>query len=204
MNLMNWLARAARSHPGAPAIWHGTSLWATYAALAQRVARAAGGLRARGFAPGERVAFAMRNEPEYLLGLYAAWWAGLVAVPINAKLHAREVAYITGHCGAREVFTSAAQVRSLERGAPLPLVPREPEALAWLCYTSGRTGRPTGAMLSHRTLAQMTFGYFADVDGVPASGRLLHAAPLSHGSGLYNFTPLARGASQVVPQSGGF
>ncbi len=59
-------------------------------------------------------------------------------------------------------------------------------------------------MLSFRNLAQMTFSYFTDVDDVPRDGRLLHAAPLSHGSGLYNFTHLAKGAAQVVPESGGF
>jgi long-chain acyl-CoA synthetase len=50
----------------------------------------------------------------------------------------------------------------------------------------------------------MTYSYFCDVDSVPANGALLHAAPLSHGSGLYNFTHLARGAAQVVPESDGF
>ncbi len=50
----------------------------------------------------------------------------------------------------------------------------------------------------------MTLGYFADVDDVAHDGRLLHAAPMSHGSGLYTFTHLAKGAAQVVPESGGF
>jgi long-chain acyl-CoA synthetase len=59
-------------------------------------------------------------------------------------------------------------------------------------------------MLSHRNLAQMTLSYFADVDAVREDGTLLHAAPLSHGSGLYNFTHLVKGAAQVVPESGGF
>src|SRR5258708_38528657 len=76
--------------------------------------------------------------------------------------------------------------------------------IARLFYTSGTTGRPKGAMLSHQNLAQMTNGYFADVDAVGRDGRLLHAAPLSHGSGLYNFTHLARGAAQVLPESGTF
>ena len=56
-------------------------------------------------------------------------------------------------------------------------------------------------MLSHGNLAAMTHGYFCDVDEVAADGRLLHAAPMSHGSGLYTFTHLAPGAAQVVPES---
>src|SRR4051812_48755180 len=59
-------------------------------------------------------------------------------------------------------------------------------------------------MLSHRNLVQMTLGYFGNVDAVQPGGRLLHAAPMSHGSGLYTFTHLAPAAAQVVPESGGF
>jgi long-chain acyl-CoA synthetase len=59
-------------------------------------------------------------------------------------------------------------------------------------------------MLTHRNLAQMTFAYLADVDAVDAQGALLHAAPMSHGSGLYNFTHLARGAAQVIPEGAAF
>src|SRR5262245_25254070 len=59
-------------------------------------------------------------------------------------------------------------------------------------------------MLSHANLVAMTAAYFASVDEVREDGRLLHAAPLSHGSGLYTFTHLSRGAAQVIPESGGF
>ena len=204
MNLVSWLDRAARADPAAVAIYRGERAWADYGTLALRVARLAGGLRARaGLAPGERIAISMENCPEYLEILYAAWWAGLAAVPINARLHAKEKAFIVADAGARlsieapEAFTGLAG----EAIAPHDSAPGD---MAWLFYTSGTTGRPKGAMLSHRNLAQTTFGYFLDVDAVVPEGRLLHAAPLSHGSGLYNFTHLAKGAAQVVPESGGF
>ena len=205
MNLVSWLQRAARADPAAIAICRGERAWADYGTLATRVARLAGGLRARaGVAPGDRIAISMENCPEYLEILYAAWWAGAAAVPINAKLHAKEKAWIVGDSGARLSFEDAeafAGLRTAEAIAPHESAPGD---LAWLFYTSGTTGRPKGAMLSHRNLAQMSYSYFIDVDSVQASGRLLHAAPLSHGSGLYNFTHLAKGAAQVVPESGGF
>jgi long-chain acyl-CoA synthetase len=205
MNLVTWLQRAARAAPGAVAVYRGRDPWATYGALAGRVARLAQGLRQRaGLGPGERVAIAMKNAPEYLEALYAIWWAGLVAVPVNAKLHPKEVEYIVANAGARLAIDSPAQLAGLAADAPAPLADAAPDALAWLFYTSGTTGRPKGAMLSHRNLAHMTYAYFLDVDAVLPAGRLLHAAPLSHGSGLYNFTHLAKGAAQVVPESGGF
>ncbi len=205
MNLVTWLARKARASPRDPAIWRGRAVWATYGDLARRVGRVAAGLAGRaGLAPGDRVAIAMRNAPEYLEALYAIWWAGLVAVPINAKLHPKEVAFITADSGARFSFVDPAQVPDLAAAEPIAPADRDLRALAWLFYTSGTTGRPKGAMLSWRNLAQMTYSYFADVDSVERRGRLLHAAPLSHGSGLYNFTHLALGASQVVPESGAF
>jgi long-chain acyl-CoA synthetase len=205
MNLVTWLERAARADPGAVALFQGRSPWATYGELALRVARLAAGLRGRaGLATGDRVAIVMKNAPEYLEALYAAWWAGLAAVPVNAKLHPKEVDFIVADSGARLVLDTPQAVAALPRGDPAAPAQVDPEALAWIFYTSGTTGRPKGAMLSHRNLAHMTYSYFIDVDAVPAGGRLLHAAPLSHGSGLYNFTHLGRGAAQVVPESGGF
>jgi long-chain acyl-CoA synthetase len=205
MNIVTALERAARSAPEAPAIYRGEAAWASYGELARRVARLAAGLRLRaGLAPGERLAIAMPNAPEYLEALYAAWWAGLAVVPVNAKLHPREVAFIREDAGARLLIGSPRQLDELRAAHEMPMAPAAPTDLAWLFYTSGTTGKPKGAMLSHRNLAQMTLAYFADVDAVSARGRLLHAAPLSHGSGLYNFTHLFKGAAQVVPASGGF
>jgi long-chain acyl-CoA synthetase len=203
MNLLTWLERAATANPGATAVFHGRSPWASYSELALRASRLAAGLRRR-FEPGDRVAIAMPNAPEYLEALYGIWWAGLVAVPVNAKLHAREIAYIVENSESRLLIDTPGQVRGLAAGDGIAIATSRPEDLAWLFYTSGTTGRPKGAMLSHRNLAHMTYSYFLDVDAVPATGRLLHAAPLSHGSGLYNFTHLAMGAAQVVPESGGF
>jgi len=73
-----------------------------------------------------------------------------------------------------------------------------PDDPAWLFYTSGTTGRPKGATLTHRNLAAMTAAYHRDLDPVADGSVYLHAAPLTHGSGLYLLPSTARGATQVI------
>ncbi|MDA8110069.1 MAG: AMP-binding protein [Betaproteobacteria bacterium] len=219
MNLVHLLLRSARRLPRHPAIAVGPTAVRSYGDLAARSARLAASLRRKlGLAPGERVALAMKNCPEYYEVLFACWHAGLVAVPMNAKLHPRELAYILENCGARLAFVtpelersvpsaisiaSADYARLLDAGAEAPaeVAPDDP---AWLFYTSGTTGVPKGAVLTHRNLLFATHSYFADIDRLFPGDAILHAAPLSHGSGLYGLPHFAAGALNVIPESGGF
>jgi long-chain acyl-CoA synthetase len=229
MNIANHLARAAALHPGAPALGHGFDVVADFASLRDRAARLAGALRGRfALSRGARVALLMPNAPVYVELLYACWWAGLAALPINAKLHAREVAYILDHAQASVVFAASETLEiavaaaresggpamvidvggpdfaALRASEPVAMADAEADDLAWLFYTSGTTGRPKGAMLSHRNLLAMTTSYFIDVDPPQPGGTQIHAAPLSHGSGLYMLPSIAQANCQVVPVSGHF
>jgi acyl-CoA synthetase (AMP-forming)/AMP-acid ligase II len=76
-----------------------------------------------------------------------------------------------------------------------------PNDIAWIFYTSGTTGVPKGAMLSHRNLLQMCLQYGADIECVQAGDTHLHVAPLSHGSGLYSLPHLFNGGHQVIEKA---
>ena len=225
MNLAHLLARQARSAAGQAALLEGTRPWATYAMWARRSAALAHRLRAAGLEPGDRVLLFMRNHPRYLEILWAAWWAGLAAVPVNAKLHPAEVEWIVGNAGARWGFVTHdaapqplkglerqvdadsreadALLEPLDAWEAVPIAERGPDELAWLFYTSGTTGRPKGVMLTHHNLATMGLTYFVDVDAVAPSDAIVYAAPMSHGCGLYAVPHLMAGARHVVPASGG-
>jgi long-chain acyl-CoA synthetase len=225
MTLAHLLARQARVAPDRNAILVGTRPWATHAEWAARSAGLAQRLRAAGLQPGERVVVFMRNHPRYLEILWGLWWAGLAAVPVNAKLHPAEVEWIVGNAEARWAFVTddvaPGALAGLERQvdaesaaadallAPVadwtavPPAKRGADDLAWLFYTSGTTGRPKGVMLTHRNLMTMGLTYFVDVDPVAADDAIVYAAPMSHGCGLYAIPHLMAGARHVVPDSGG-
>ena len=81
---------------------------------------------------------------------------------------------------------------------------RAPDDAAWLFYTSGTTGLPKGAVLSHRNLIAMAVNCLADICSFRPDDRLLHVAPLSHGSGMYLIPALSRGAENVIDAGGSF
>ena len=217
-NTFSVLDQAAARHGGRGAIFLGTKQCHTWNELHERALRLAGSIRAVHPA-GTRIAVASENRPEIVELMFAAWAAECVVVPINFKLHPREMSEIVADAGARVVFASpklAAGLAGAEvisgpdyearlRATPIA-VPRDtdPAALAWLFYTSGTTGRSKGAMLSHRNLLAMTVSHLADFDAPDENSSLLHGAPMSHGSGLYIAPYVLRGARQVIPESAGF
>lgn len=214
MNLALWLQRSAGAWGERPAIARGSVVTHSYADFARAAARQAAGLALQ---PGERVGLFMDNAPEYIVALWAVWWAGGIAVPVNARLHGREAGWILAHAGATRVLvdTRHAQalapfmpehceaIEALPEADPMAPAERSEDDPAWLFYTSGTTGRPKGVTLTMRNLRWATLAYTGSVQAVEAGDTILHPAPLSHGSGLYHLPYVMNGGVNVVPASGG-
>ena len=221
MNLSMSLKQVALRFPQNPAITTDAGTL-TYAQFEDGVARIAGGLIERLALPrASHVGIAMENCAEFLLVLYGIWRAGMVAIPMNSKLHPREMEFILSNAGARVCFCTpeiadklgstagvaasctiitagSKDFATLLSGQAISEVSSAPEDMAWLFYTSGTTGRPKGAMLTHRNLQFMSHCYYSDVDQVDERDTKIHAAPLSHGSGLYALAHIAKGSHQII------
>jgi long-chain acyl-CoA synthetase len=228
MNVAHTLLRTARRQPAAPAVIERDRTQLNYVQLAEHVLKLAGALRGTlGQAPGARVALVMKNNAAYIELMYACWAAGMAAIPVNVKLHPREIAFILDDAAATVCFVTAdidasaidaarnapgtrfvdvdsTEYRKLLHGDAATLQDVTPDEVAWLFYTSGTTGKPKGVMLTHRNLLAMTLNYLADVDHAAPGEHLLHAAPMSHGSGIYAVPNIAAGCTQLIPASRGF
>jgi fatty-acyl-CoA synthase len=222
VNLFATLDQAATRFGDRGAVYRGEHQLHTWGQLRERALRLAASLR-RSHAPGQRIAIASENRVEIVELFYAVWAAECVVVPVNYKLHPREMVQILDDSSAATVFASPKIAAELTPHAPVVVeliggpdyeqlfsappvaVPStDPSTLAWLFYTSGTTGRSKGAMLSHRNLTAMTVAHLADIDSPDENCSLVHAAPMSHGSGLYIAPYVLRGARQVVPAAGAF
>jgi acyl-CoA synthetase (AMP-forming)/AMP-acid ligase II len=220
LNLFGLLDQAADRFGDRGAVFCGERQLHTWSELRERALRIASTLGE----PGTRIAVASENRPEIVELMFATWAAECVVVPINYKLHTREMVQIIDDAGVTRVFASAkigaelasvtdvsvetidSQAYSARTTGARAARPRatDPAALAWLFYTSGTTGRSKGAMLTHRNLMAMTVSHLADFDSPDHNCSLVHGAPMSHGSGLYIPPYVLRGARQVIPSSAAF
>ncbi|HVU72151.1 MAG TPA: AMP-binding protein [Mycobacteriales bacterium] len=174
-NVADLVARAAQTRPDGIALLTDSDR-TTWAELDAAVSRFAGGLRGLGLAAGDRVALLIGNTPDFPLAYFGALRAGLVAVPVNTGCTASELEYLLDDVGARVLLAGRAdvgdpaaladEVAGLEHvvsaGTPawealaaaeaVDGSVRAGEDLAVIVYTSGTSGRPRGAMLTHRAL----------------------------------------------------
>jgi long-chain acyl-CoA synthetase len=228
VNVGQLLTVTARRFPDHPAITYGQGTL-TYAELDRRTNALAHGLGAAGLVKGDRVGVLMRNRPELLEAMFACFKAGYGLVPLNSRFTSEEVAFHVQDSGAAAVLTDgegvavvtgagldgvtvvAAGGRDVPGGVhdheaviaggdPSPaVVAVDRDDLAWLFYTSGTTGRPKGAMLTHGNLGFVTASWLADLTPLDERDVTLHAAPLSHGAGFHAVAAVARGAHQLLP-----
>ncbi|MDH6213071.1 o-succinylbenzoate--CoA ligase [Streptomyces pseudovenezuelae] len=208
--LGSWPARRARKTPHRTALIHGATTL-TYAELYDRTTRLAHALRARGIRRGDRVAYLGPNHPTYLETLFAAGTLGAVFVPLNTRLTGPEIAYQLADSGAKALvhgpshtglvagLPGSTDVRTyIEVGAEYEELltsaaaepidePVAPDDTCVIMYTSGTTGRPKGAMLTHGNLTWNAVNVLVDTDLI-ADERALVCAPLFHTAGLNMLT----------------
>ncbi|MEU9338339.1 long-chain-fatty-acid--CoA ligase [Streptomyces sp. NPDC048290] len=199
----SWPRRRARRSPDRIAVVHdGTPL--TYRALHERVGRLAGALHERwGVAPGDRVAHLGPNHPAFLENLFATAALGAVFVPLNTRLSEPELAHMLQDSGAGVLIAGpehAATARALRPGALIvgdayeaalaaapdrPPAERtvRPEDPCVIMYTSGTTGTPKGAVLTHGNVHWNSFDVLIDLD-LTADDITLVTAPLFHVAAL--------------------
>jgi len=234
LNVGALLSRSGVTHADRTALVYGDNQW-SYSCLNERTNRLGNALLDVGLRKGESVALMQYNSPQLVESLFACFKAGLIVVPMNAKLHPSELSYIIRHSEARGIIygepfkatieelrgelpdvncyvsTTRARKRDIYyenlvssgSGQP-PEVDVISDDIAWLFYTSGTTGRPKGAMLTHRNLMEMTMNFLANVYAASKSDVALYAAPLTHGSGLYMLPLIEKGASNIILKSDSF
>ena len=226
-NLATLLTNSAMRSPDRVAIQL-DDLQLTYEALDVATAQVAGLLRAKGVGPGDRVAIMLPNVPHFALCYYGALRAGAVVVPMNVLLKEREVAFYLRDSGAKVLFAwhefaEAAHAGGDQVGAEVVLVePGELEPLLARCepatavvaraaadtavilYTSGTTGTPKGAELTHGNLShnvEVSVGLF----GFDETTVTLGALPFFHAFGqtcALNATIAVGGRLTLLPRFG--
>jgi acyl-CoA synthetase (AMP-forming)/AMP-acid ligase II len=206
MYLTQGLHRTLQRHPAKIALRHlgaqGPLRTVTFARLVDAIGRQAAALRAFGIGSGDRVALLAPNNDALIVQLYACWWLGAVACPLNVRWSVAELRHAVVDCGAMLLVADSSQAAAAaelrercevwsgdelaaraERLAPCEDTRTGGDALAAILYTGGTTGRSKGVMLTHANFwsASMTRG--AELNNAPDSVTLL-VAPLFHVAGL--------------------
>ncbi len=203
----------------------------SYRELDRRASRLASGLARQGARPGDRIALYGSNAPEWLVAYHGVLRLGGVVVPLNAMLQSAELAYALAHAGVTAVIAESTLVSRVPGPDVLPAVrhrtaygapvagwmefaellhqgndtyvgpPADPAALASIAYTSGTTGRPKGAMQSHRAVAT-NIALTAMVHAKSAQDVLVTALPLPHvyGNVSINGALLAGMTAVILPR----
>ena len=224
MNLAGNLARTVAAHPEHVAIrLDDTAI--PYGALGQAAARVAGWLQELGVQPGDRVGVSLPNIPHMPVIYYGILWAGGVVVPVNPLFKAREFAYVLADSESRVLFAWDGVAEEAGKGAaeagcefisvvpaeflgsvmahaPVGLVDRDDHDTAVVLYTSGTTGSPKGAELTHANMARNAEISVALVAATPED-VVFGGLPLFHSFGqtvMMNMAVLAGATLTLIPR----
>src|SRR3954451_19290638 len=205
-SLAQLLTETAERHPDRPALKVDDSV-ANYAVLNEGATRIAGYLKEKGLKPGDRVGIMLPNVPYFGVVYYGVLRAGGVVVPMNVLLKGREVEFYLSDSGAKHLFAwhdfgEAAEAGAEAAGAEAVLVkpgefeqlvigapraeqdePREGSDTAVILYTSGTTGTPKGAELTHSNLVNNCLRGARELAGITEEDVILGALPLFHSFG---------------------
>ena len=229
-NLATALTLCARRLPTELALVHGSTRW-TWGELDARVDALAGELADRGVAAGDCVLLDSPNHPDFVVAMYATWRLGAVLAPVNSRLHASDVAGMAAVCRPTAMIahastaSHAAAVADAVEGlrATLWVDGDGPDAVAgatggflrgdhpvhagdpaWYFFTSGTSGPPKAAVLTHDQLGFVITNHLADLmPTTTEADRSIVVAPLSHGAGIHLLPQVARGAATVLTESPG-
>ncbi|BBG03815.1 MULTISPECIES: AMP-binding protein [Pseudonocardia] len=233
VNVAEMLSQTARRLPDATAVVYGGTRW-TWRELDEGAGRVCAALRRAGARTGDCVLLHGHNHPEYIQALYGAWRAGAAVAPTNVRLTPADVTVIADVCRPVAMIASSgteAHVDAVRATTGLPAgtlwigdhqgpdavaaLPAaadgeaatarvEAGAHAWYFFTSGTSGSPKAAILTHDQLGFVTTNHAADLmPGLSEADVSLAVAPLSHGAGVHLLPQVARGAATVIPTSPG-
>ena len=209
LTIASILAESATRFPDNTAVVLG-DVRITYAELWGHARQYAAVLRERGVGPGDKVALLLPNTPHFPLAYFATVALGAVAVPVHALLKAEEIEYVLSDSGARTLVCAAPLLAEGAKGAELAgvpvlavmdggdasieridtlalaaspieaFVPREPSDTAVILYTSGTTGKPKGAEITHLNVTMNVMVSAQHSFDIDASDVVLGCLPLFH------------------------
>jgi malonyl-CoA/methylmalonyl-CoA synthetase len=219
-DVCDWIERHAHACPGAPFLILQVGRAISYSALARLVAEMGGRLLAHGVRPGDRVTAQVEKSPEALILYFACLWVGAIYMPLNTGYTQAEIEYFLGDAEPVLVIVDPAVMANMPAGFKVltldaagkgslmteatsaPRHASKPDDVAAMCYTSGTTGRPKGAMISRRGLASNA-QTLVEAWRVTSGDVLIHALPIYHVHGLFvatNTLLAAQGAMHFLPK----
>lgn len=226
MNLSQFLTESARRYPeGIGLVW-GEQTW-NWSELETRATAFAAALRDRyGMRKGDRLLVQSANCNQMFEAAFACWKLGCIWVPANFRQTPEEVAWLAASSGAKGLLAGAefaehiaacdAVAFTISIGGtgeddyetlvkayadvPVPVVTVDRDDPAWFFFTSGTTGKPKAAVLTHGQLAFVITNHLCDLmPGTGPDDASIVVAPLSHGAGIHQLTQVAHGVKTILP-----